>query len=44
MSRGAVHKLAFSSHAVLEDIDRFRMQVQADYGIGIQSDIGEPNP
>jgi hypothetical protein len=42
MSRGAVHKLAFSSHAFLEDIDRFRQQVQAQYGISIESDIREP--
>ncbi|HEX7517390.1 MAG TPA: hypothetical protein VF345_08905 [Chthoniobacterales bacterium] len=39
MSRGVIHKLAFSRYALLEDIDCFRQQVQAQYEIIIESDL-----
>jgi hypothetical protein len=38
-SRGVVHKLAFSRYARIEDIDRFREQVQTQYGIPIENNL-----
>jgi hypothetical protein len=39
ISRGLVHKLAFSRNARLEEIDRFREQVRTQYGIPIESSL-----
>jgi hypothetical protein len=39
MSRGALHKLAFSRYACHGHIDRFREEVRTQYEIIIESDL-----